>query len=597
MNQFTAERSHLAERLVPLLFALLTALLTACGSDSSTSTSSPIITTQPADLSVVAGDTATFTVAATGNHLGYQWQASIDKGITWTAISSATSSSYTTPPTTITDTGTQFRVQVTAGATVSSSAATLTVTTAAADAGVGVAQAPAITAQPASQSVTAGSTATFTATATGNPTPTLQWQTSIDAGANWIDIGGATSASYTTPATVIGDNGAQFRLRATNREGTANSNAATLTVTEGLTVNAKVAPLSLGINHACALKADRTVACWGSNAYGELGDGTTTDRLTPVTVSGLSNVAAVVAGYEHSCALKTDGTVACWGHNQAGQLGDGTTLPHPTPMAVSGVSGVVAITGGNAHVCGLKAGGTVTCWGFNSYGQLGNGKTATIVSTAVEVSNLTDAVAITAGANTNCALRAGGTVVCWGDNRYGGIGDGSTTNRTTPVAVSGLSGAVAVAAGTTHGCAIKTDKTVVCWGENGFGQLGDGTTTDHLTPVTAVSDLTDAVAIDGGVSHHCAIKSDGKVVCWGRSEEGQLGDGTYTFKRTTPVAVSGLTDAVVVTATWYSSCALKADGTVACWGWNPVGQLGDGTKDTTRLAPVEVSGGAIFWKE
>lgn len=450
--------------------------------------------------------------------------------------------------------------------------------------------------QPVGQKVTVGSTATFSATAAGTPTPTLQWQKSID-GANWSDIGGASSASYTTAPTVIGDNGAQFRLRATNSLGAVTSNAATLTVTEGVTVNVEVAPLALGLNHTCALKADRTVACWGSNAQGQLGDGTKEDRLTPVTVSGLSNAAVVVGGQFHSCALKTDGTVACWGGNQFGQLGDGTTTPHVPPKAVIGVSDAVALAGGNSHVCALRVGGAVTCWGYNSNGQLGNGKTALSTPTPVAVSGLTDAVAITAGAQLNCALKVGGTVVCWGANQDGQLGDDSTSDRSTPVPVSGLTGAVAVGAGTSHGCAIKADKTVACWGRNDWGQLGDGTTTNHHTPVTTVSGLSDAVAITGGTTHSCVIKSDGTAVCWGRNNEGETGDGTNAFMRTTPVAVSGLTDVVAIAAGLFQSCALKADGSAACWGANSTGMLGDGTKGTDRLTPVDVSGGAVFWKK
>ena len=354
-----------------------------------------------------------------------------------------------------------------------------------------------------------------------------------------------------------------------------------------------VTAIAAGSYHTCALTNTGGVLCWGNNWYGQLGDGTTTNRYAPVAVNGLSSgvVAIAAGGFFHTCALTNTGGVLCWGNNWYGQLGDGTTTNRYAPAAVSGLSsGVTAIAADGDHTCALTNTGGVLCWGNNWYGQLGDG-TTTWPYSPVAVSGLSSGItAIVVGGDHTCALTNTRGVLCWGNNYYGQLGDGTTTNRYTPVAVSGLSsGVAAIAAGGDHTCALMNTGGVLCWGDNYYGQRGDGTTTNRYTPV-AVSGLSSGVVtIATGSDHTCALTNTGGVLCWGNNYYGQLGDGTTT-NRYTPVAVSGLSGGVVTIATGSDhTCALMNTGGVLCWGENNDGRLGDGTT-TTRYTPAAVSG-------
>lgn len=372
--------------------------------------------------------------------------------------------------------------------------------------------------------------------------------------------------------------------------------------------------LSMFVFTVCSdIYAQQIVKAWGHNDVGQVGDGTTgNNKLLAVNVVGLPGTPIAVAGggahqwaTDFSLALLSDGTVWAWGNNSFGQLGDGTTVSKATPVQVVGITNAIAIAAGgsaskNSSVMGmaLLADGTVKTWGGNSYGQLGNG---TIVNSSVPVavSGLTGVTAIASGGDFAYALLSNGTIKSWGRNNFsysygqGMLGDGTIINRYTPVTVSGITNAVAIAACAYYGLALLADGTIKAWGNNSKRQLGDGTTTTRLTPVL-VKGVTGATAIagsyfDSGNPSSIALLADGTLRTWGCNNHGQLGDGT-TLVRTAPVKVVGITNAVAIArggVDWHA--VILADRTVKIWGYGDYGQLGDGTIKT-KYSPVTVPG-------
>jgi alpha-tubulin suppressor-like RCC1 family protein len=292
-----------------------------------------------------------------------------------------------------------------------------------------------------------------------------------------------------------------------------------------------------------------------------------------------SGVNAVAAGGSHSCALTRVGGVKCWGSNDYGQLGNGTTTSRSVPVDVSGLaSGVIAVAAGAWHTCALTSGGGVKCWGENSYGQLGNGRTTDGWVPVDVVGLASDVSAIAVGGTHTCALTSGGGVRCWGDNWNGALGNGTTTHSSSPVQVSGLASSVsAVAAGLGHTCALSTGGGVKCWGFSYRGERSNGQ--DSSVPVD-ISGLANGIsAIAAGGNQTCALVSGGVAKCWG--------SGTMS---NVPSDVPGLAGGVTAIALGQQhTCALASDGGIKCWGVNAAGQLGHGRPcDRYSAVPVDV---------
>ncbi len=422
---------------------------------------------------------------------------------------------------------------------------------------------------------------------------------------------GKNAAGYGDPTRVISVSG-----QLGNGDTTSIFSTTPVTVSGG-GGSVSAAVVEAGSLHTCAVRTNGSVACWGSNSHGELGDGTTTNQTRPVAVQGLSNAVAVTAGESHTCTLHADGTVRCWGINTLGESGGSNTIDQKTPV-VGGVSSAVAISAGTHHTCALLSNGTAKCWGSDANGALGDGRTINSANPVV-VNGLADAVSIAAGNGFTCALLSSGTTKCWGANFHGQLGNGTTTSAVTSLttvsvpdsggALTPLTNIVSIAADEFHTCAVISTGTARCWGDNIYGEIGDNTTgTDRLTPVLVRDPpntnsrgfLTNVVSIAAGATLNCARTGAGTARCWGSNATGQLGDNTTTDKLTPSTVVqvvlnkttlitslqphTGLTH---VTAGNVYACALQFNGSPLCWGANALGELGDGTV-TGHLTPVGV---------
>ncbi|MEU7023836.1 Ig-like domain repeat protein [Streptomyces sp. NPDC046203] len=367
-----------------------------------------------------------------------------------------------------------------------------------------------------------------------------------------------------------------------------------------LPAGVQLTALSAGHGFSLGLTADGGVYAWGINNYGQLGDGTTTSSLTPVEVdlpAGV-HVTALASGSNHTLALTADGRVYAWGWNAYGQLGDGTTTDRATPVPVDLPAGttITAVAAGDNGEFSLAAtsDGHVLGWGLNRYGQLGNGTTLdSITPTEASLPAGTQVTDLAAGAGHSLALTSTGSVYAWGLNGSGQLGDGTTTDRHTPVQILPAgSGIAALTAGAIHSLLMTTDGRVYAWGDNTFGGLGDGTTTQRNEPVrTQLPAGADAVAIAAGNFHSLALTSDGRIFAWGLNSRGEVGDGTTT-DRLTPVAVhlpAGLHATAIAAGTLHSlALAVRAQSMTTLTASPGVIQPG---QDVTLTADVICSAG------
>jgi alpha-tubulin suppressor-like RCC1 family protein len=377
--------------------------------------------------------------------------------------------------------------------------------------------------------------------------------------------------------------------------GDGDASAALSAVPKGVKdLSSGVVAIAAGGGHTCALLINRRVGCWGRNDRGQVGDGTTSHARSPVQVfafGGLFGVQAIAlaAGGAHTCAVAAyDGMLFCWGAGTFGQLGTGLLRDEPDAVAVAGLSRVAAVVAGRQHTCALLADGSGRCWGDNEHGQLGHADSPRSL-TPTPVAGLVHAAALTAGARHGCALLADGRVRCWGRNADGEQGNGVRDGTRAASTVLGSGGSVmarAVVVGGHHSCALRANGSVACWGRNDFGQVGNGGFDPQLLPA-AVPGLSQVLAVAAGGRHSCALVADGSVHCWGANDRGQLGDGTLTA-RPVPVPVVGVEQALAVTAGGEHSCALLSNMRAVCWGANGSGQLGDGSL-IDRLTAVAVA--------
>jgi hypothetical protein len=382
------------------------------------------------------------------------------------------------------------------------------------------------------------------------------------------------------------------------------------------------ASVSAGGLHTCGVTPARAAFCWGSNVYGQLGNGPGVfvpgrDATSPVGVvnyTGLPDFVSVSARAGHSCGVTPVGEAYCWGYTPDG-CGSSGPSPHPFGPACDLDSNTIAFAAVSAggfsaepcpscplpgdvlstYTCGVTGAGAAYCYGANFFGELGDGTTTDKMYAAAVTGGLTFAAVSAGGGWTSpsgsgrahsCGVTTTGEMYCWGDNSAGQLGNGTTTGRTSPTAVLGGLKFAAVSTGGDHTCGITTDGAAYCWGDNSSGQLGDGTTANEAAPTAVLGGLSFA-SLSAGDFHTCGITTAGVAYCWGDNSFGQLGDGTTTT-RTSAVAVWGGFSFASVSAGGIHTCGLTPMGVVYCWGDNSTGQLGDATTASSAI-PVKVA--------
>jgi Regulator of chromosome condensation (RCC1) repeat/Immunoglobulin I-set domain len=551
----------------------------------------PRISAQPTPAALVVGQTASFTVAATGTGpLQYQWQRN------GSPVAGATAASVTTPTLTLADNGSEWRVVVSnAAGTVTSAAALLSVRQ--------PDVAPAITAQPADVAVLSGRQARFTVAATGTAPLAYQWLR------NGSAIDGATQASYDTPTLPFTDNGVVYAVRVTNAAGSATSRDALLRVTP------RAVQVSAGGSTASARMEDGTVRTWGWRDF--TGGGLRSDasnraalNITAINTNGtrLDTLVQVSTGSSHTVGLKADGTVWSFGDNFYGQMGtgfkDGTQGGQLFPLPVRDTSGNVLgnwveVSGGWSHTLARRSDGTVWGWGYALSSRLGNNYDSNNLALPVQYPNpvqtlgpglvpLSGIAQIAAREGTNMAKAADGTVWIWGNGSRGRLGDGarntgaSVAQRLTDSFGVPIANVARVAVGYDVGFVLLGNGTALCWGANDYGQCPSGGPGERLWP-TQVKDA--AGNAFGGISDIAAgqeatafLRTDGTVWMAGRNSNGVLADASLTLSAV-PVQVrladgTPLTGVVQIALFDRTVLVLRNDGSLWGWGVTTWGQLG-----------------------
>ena len=342
----------------------------------------------------------------------------------------------------------------------------------------------------------------------------------------------------------------------------------------------KVEQVSLGEHHSGAITEDGSLWMWGWNINGQLGDGTTEEKHTPVKV--MENVKMISLGEYHSGAIKEDGSLWMWGYNVCGQLGDGTTEEKEKLIPVKVMENVKSVGLGDFYSGAIKEDGSLWMWGYNGYGQLGDG---TNESKDIPVKIMENVNNVSFSDDHSGAIKEDGSLWMWGDNGYGQLGDGTNgtyaARKHSPVKV--MENVKEISLGNAHSGAIKEDGSLWMWGANDKGQLGDGTNEDKNTPVKIMENVKN---VNLGVSCSGAITEDGNLWMWGANDKGQLGDGTNEDKNT-PVKFMENIKSVNLGA--HDSGVIKEDGSLWMWGSNSFGALGNGTI-VDSMYPINITG-------
>ena len=336
---------------------------------------------------------------------------------------------------------------------------------------------------------------------------------------------------------------------------------------------------------------------WGENNCGQLGDNTTVNKSSPVSVvGGFTDWCQLALGGKHGVALRTNGTAWSWGYNGQGRLGDNTTVNKSSPViVVGGFTDWRQVAAGNPTTSGIRTNGTAWAWGVNTGGQLGDNTTDNKSSPVSVVGGFTDWCQISASTSHSAAVRTNGTLYAWGNNLYGRLGDNTTVDKSSPISViGGFTDWCQVSGAQNNSLALRQNGTAWGWGSNGYGILGDNTVVSKSSPVSVVGGFTNWCQISAGFSHSLAVRTNGTAWAWGRNATGQLGDNS-TVNKSSPVSVvGGFTDWCQVATGIRFSFGLRTNGTAWAWGVASEGRLGDNTT-VDKSSPVSIAGGFTDW--
>ena len=354
--------------------------------------------------------------------------------------------------------------------------------------------------------------------------------------------------------------------------------------------NYNFSSISVGQTYSCGILTDGNIMCWGEGSYGGTGKGILSDYFSLPLKFGYgtsANYSKISAGYSHTCGLLTNGTAMCWGSNGNGQLGDNTTISEKYPQSIANYS-FLDLFAGYLHTCGILTNGTAMCWGDNYYGEIGDNTTTERDVPTPILGDYNFSGIFIRGQYHNCGLLVNGSVVCWGDNRYAQLGSGTSGGQSPlPMTVTGGYNFSKLSLGFYHNCGILTNGTIMCWGDNRFGEIGDNTTTIRPSPVPVYGGYN-FTQIFSGAGHTCGLLTNGTAMCWGFNNHGQIGDNSTT-NRLVPVPVYGGYNFSSISTGQFYSCGVLTNGSAMCWGYNAYGALGNGTTDGQSTIPVQVS--------
>jgi alpha-tubulin suppressor-like RCC1 family protein len=346
------------------------------------------------------------------------------------------------------------------------------------------------------------------------------------------------------------------------------------------------------------IRYENVIWTWGGGANGRLGDNTTINKSSPVSVvGGFTDWCKVSAGCFHSAAVRTNGTIWTWGDSSVGQLGNNTIIGKSSPVSiVGGFTDWCQVSAGNKHTAAVRTNGTIWTWGYGFLGILGDNTIANKSSPVSVLGGFTDWCQVSAGSYHTAAVRTNSTIWTWGDSSVGQLGDNTIVSKSSPVSVvGGFTDWCQVSAGNQHTAAVRTNGTLWAWGCAGTGRLGNNDATVNISsPVSVVGGFTDWCQVSARGCNTAAVRTNGTLWSWGCGTNGQLGDNTIVNKSSPVSVVGGFTDWCQVDVGSNHSAAVRTNGTLWTWGGGTYGRLGDNTI-VYKPSPVSVAGGFTDW--